>query len=43
MTITRNGSQAPIKGPADWFSATVRIAPLFLKANAPSRVTGASA
>ena len=40
--ITRNGSQASIKGPSDLFSGTVRIAPLFLKANAPSRVTGAS-
>lgn len=42
MIITRNGSQASIKGPSDWFSGTVRVDPLFLKANAPSRVTGAS-
>ena len=42
MIITRNGSQASITGPADWFSGTVRIDPLFLKANVPSRVTGAS-
>lgn len=42
MIITRNGSQASIKGPSDWFSGTVRIDPLFLKANAPSRGTGAS-
>jgi quercetin dioxygenase-like cupin family protein len=42
MEITRNGSQPSIKGPADWFTGTVRIDPLFLKANAPSRVTGAS-
>lgn len=42
MLIKRNGSQASIKGPSDWFSGTVRIDPLFLKANAPSRVTGAS-
>ena len=42
MIITRNGSQASITGPADWFSGTVRIDPLFLKAIVPSRVTGAS-
>lgn len=42
MIITRNRSQASIKGPVDWFSGTVRIDPLFLKANTPSRVTGAS-
>ncbi len=42
MEITRNGSQPSIKGPVDWFTGTVRIDPLFLKANAPSRVTGAS-
>lgn len=42
MNITRNGSQAAIKGAADWFSGTVRIDPLLLKANAPSRVTSAS-
>lgn len=42
MIITRNGSQASINGPADWFTGTVRIDPLFLQANDPSRVTGAS-
>lgn len=42
MIITRNGSQTSIKGPADWFSGTVRIDPLFLRAKAPSQVTGAS-
>ena len=42
MEIKRNGSQASVKGPAEWFTGTVRIDPLFLKANAPSRVTGAS-
>ena len=42
MEITRNGSQPSIQGPADWFTGTVRIDPLFLKANAPSRVTGAN-
>ena len=42
MEIKRNGTQASVKGPADWFTGTVRIDPLFLKADDPSRVTGAS-
>lgn len=42
MEIKRVGSQASITGPAEWFTGTVRIDPLFLKANAPSQVTGAS-
>ena len=42
MEIKRNGTQASIKGPADWFTGTVRIDPLFPQANAPSRVTGAN-
>lgn len=42
MEIKRVGSQASIKGPAEWFTGTERIYPLFLKATAPSRVTGAS-
>jgi quercetin dioxygenase-like cupin family protein len=42
MEIKRNGSQPSIQGPADWFTGAVRIDPLFLKASAPSRVTGAS-
>lgn len=29
MKITRNGSQASYKGPADWFTGTVRVDPLF--------------
>ncbi|WP_050027367.1 cupin domain-containing protein [Verrucomicrobium sp. BvORR034] len=29
MTITRNGSQPSGKGPAEWFTGTVRIDPLF--------------
>jgi quercetin dioxygenase-like cupin family protein len=41
MEIKRNGSQPSIQGPADWFTGTVRIDPLFLQAKAPSRVTGA--
>jgi quercetin dioxygenase-like cupin family protein len=41
MKIQRNGSQASIKGPADWFTGMVRIDPLFLKAEEPARATGA--
>ena len=39
MEIKRIGSQASIKGPADWFTGKVRIDPLLFEANAPSRVT----
>ena len=42
MEIKRNGTQVSIKGPSDWFTGTVRIDPLFLQANDPSRMTGAS-
>lgn len=41
MEIKRIGSQPSIKGPADWFTGTVRIDPLF-QANAPARTSGAS-
>lgn len=41
MEITRNGSQPSGKGPADWFTGTVRIDPLF-EASEPARVRGAS-
>ncbi|MRR06426.1 MAG: cupin domain-containing protein [Deltaproteobacteria bacterium] len=41
MKIQRNASQASIKGPADWFTGTVRIDPLFLEAEEPARATGA--
>ena len=41
MQITRAGSQASSKGPADWFTGIVRIDPLF-SANAPGRVAGAT-
>ena len=40
MKITRVGSQASTKGPADWFTGTVRIDPLF-QAPAPALVSGA--
>ena len=41
MEITRVGSQPSGKGPADWFTGTVRIDPLF-QAKAPARAAGAS-
>ena len=41
MEITRAGSQPSAKGPADWFTGTVRIDPLFDRAD-PARVGGAS-
>ena len=41
MEIKRNGSQPSAKGPADWFTGTVRIDPLF-KAPHPARVSGSS-
>src|SRR5688572_6342022 len=41
MEIKRVGSQASTKGPADWFTGTVRIDPLFDRAD-PARVNGAS-
>src|SRR5437016_9330903 len=41
MEIKRNGSQPSSKGPADWFTGTVRIDPLF-DAKAPARTSSAS-
>jgi quercetin dioxygenase-like cupin family protein len=41
MDITRNGSRPSAPGPADWFTGTVRIDPLF-DAPAPARGAGAS-
>jgi quercetin dioxygenase-like cupin family protein len=41
MEIKRIGTQPSNKGPADWFTGTVRIDPLF-QAPAPARVVGAS-
>jgi quercetin dioxygenase-like cupin family protein len=41
MEITRSGSQPSVKGPAEWFSGTVRIDPLF-DAPLPGRAGGAS-
>lgn len=41
MTITRIGTQASNKGPADWFTGVVRIDPLF-SPNAPARAAAAT-
>jgi quercetin dioxygenase-like cupin family protein len=41
MDIRRSGAQPSGKGPADWFTGTVRIDPLF-EAAEPARVVGAS-
>jgi quercetin dioxygenase-like cupin family protein len=41
MQIQRVGSQPSGKGPAEWFTGTVRIDPLFA-ANEPARAGGAS-
>jgi quercetin dioxygenase-like cupin family protein len=41
MDIKRSGSQPSGKGPADYFTGTVRLDPLFT-APAPARATGAS-
>lgn len=39
MEIRRSGSQPSAKGPADWFTGTVRIDPLFAAAE-PARTAG---
>ena len=41
MDIKRNGSQPSVKGPAEWFTGTVRIDSLF-QAPDPALVQGAS-
>lgn len=41
MDIKRIGSQPSSKGPADWFTGTVRIDPLF-NAHDPARASGGS-
>ena len=41
MEIKRSGSQPSAKGPADWFTGTVRIDPLF-QAKEPARAAGNS-
>jgi quercetin dioxygenase-like cupin family protein len=39
MEIKRSGSQPSAKGPAEWFTGTVRIDPLF-QVKAPARAAG---
>jgi quercetin dioxygenase-like cupin family protein len=39
MKITRSGSQPSAQGPADWFTGSVRIDPLFA-ASSPARAAG---
>lgn len=41
MIIRRNGSQASIKGPAEWFTGEARIDPIQLQPESPSNVTSA--
>ena len=41
MDIKRNGSRPSAKGPADWFTGTVRIDPLLQAPEPPARITGA--
>src|SRR5436309_2071106 len=41
MDIKRVGTQPSSKGPAEWFTGTVRIDPLF-QPHAPARAAGAS-
>jgi len=41
MILRRNGSQASIKGPEDWFTGRVRIDPIHMEAQEPSRITSA--
>ncbi len=41
MNVTRAGSQPSSKGPADWFTGSVRMDPLFT-APSPARVAGAA-
>lgn len=41
MHITRHGTQSTSQGPANWFTGSVRIDPLF-DAKQPARTTGAS-
>lgn len=41
MSVIKNSSQPSIAGPAEYFTGTVRIDPLFLKPQSPARATGA--
>ncbi|MBG0776754.1 MAG: cupin domain-containing protein [Desulfovibrionaceae bacterium] len=41
MEIKRNGSQPATVGPEAWFTGAVRVEPLFMEPEEPSRATGA--
>ncbi|VTU24861.1 (R)-mandelonitrile lyase [Variovorax sp. PBL-E5] len=41
LQIARNGSQPSARGPADCFTGTVRVDPLFLQPQGAARATGA--
>ena len=41
MILTRSGSQPSVKGPDDWFTGNVRIDPIHLQPQEPSRLTSA--
>lgn len=41
MILKPNGSQPSIKGPADWFTGIVRIDPIHMEPQPPSRITSA--
>ena len=41
MILTRNGSQPSFKGSDDWFTGDVRIDPIHLEVQEPSRLTSA--
>jgi quercetin dioxygenase-like cupin family protein len=41
MILNKNGSQAAIDGPKDWFTGRVRIDPIQMEPLEPSRITSA--
>lgn len=41
MIHNKNGSQASIKGPSDWFTGDVRIDPILMQPKEPSQLTSA--
>ncbi len=41
MILSHNGTRAAIPGPADWFVGAVRIDPIHMEPQVPSRITSA--
>ncbi|TGD73276.1 cupin domain-containing protein [Mangrovimicrobium sediminis] len=41
MILNRNGTRASIPGPSDWFVGAVRIDPIHMEQQEPSRITSA--